>query len=54
MKEYKMDKKKVSLVLGSGGARGYGVQIKICTKADTDPLVWLNSSFPAPSGVLSA
>ncbi len=32
----------------------YRVQIKICTKADTDPLVWLNSSFPAPSGVLSA
>lgn len=33
---------------------GIWVQIKICTKADTDPLLWLNSSFSAPSGTLSA
>jgi len=30
------------------------VQIKICTKADTDSLIRLNSSFLAPSGALSA
>ncbi len=32
----------------------YRVQIKICTKADTDSLIGLNFSFPSPSGALSA
>ncbi len=32
----------------------FRVQIKICTKADTDPLIWLDSSFTAPSGALRA
>ena len=30
------------------------VQIKICTKADTDSLIGLNFSFPSPAGALSA
>ena len=30
------------------------VEIKICTKADTDSLIRLNSSFLSPSSALSA
>ena len=32
----------------------FRVQIKICTKADTDSLIGLNFSFPSPAGALSA